>query len=289
MLGIYKVLIFFRVSLMILLFFVLSCTRYWWEEVRLVEAPNWAPGNTIFFLEEVVREKKYKTFLWGGVGTVEVRSEVYLWEVDTMGENYRNLGLIFEGGYREFSYLSCGGDWVLVSGDCDTNMYAIRRDLSERRYLGKGMWADISPDGKKFVYVKPNGGGLWIKKIDGTGEHQIVNDPRAIEPAWSRLGHFIAFHIFRDTGLIIIDTSGVIIKEYKLDVSAISWGGTEDSLAFVDIREDRVKIINTSTDSIISTNLYSGTSIHWSPNNKFFIIGRRLFRRDGTKLFNIKR
>ncbi|MEO0305642.1 MAG: hypothetical protein ABIM78_04270 [candidate division WOR-3 bacterium] len=276
---------------MILLFFVLSCTRYWWEEYRKVQGVNWTPENSILFVEAVIRTRVYRT--WdGGEGIDEYITKVYLWEVDTTGVNYRNLGLIYESyeGYSGFSYLSCGGEWVVLSGHPGGDMYAIRRDLSERRYLGKGVWADISPDGKKFVYVKPNGGGLWIKKIDGTGEHQIVNDPRAIEPAWSRLGHFIAFHIFRDTGLIIIDTSGVIIKEYKLDVSAISWGGTEDSLAFVDIREDRrVKIINTSTDSIISTNLYSRAGIHWSPNNKFFIIGRRLFRRDGTKLFNIKR
>ncbi|MEO0296879.1 MAG: hypothetical protein ABIN23_05510, partial [candidate division WOR-3 bacterium] len=269
----------------------LSCTRYWWEEYREVQGVNWTPENSILFVEAVIRTRVYRTWE-GGEGVDEYITKVYLWEVDTTGVNYRNLGLIYESyeGYSGFSYLSCGGEWVVLSGHPGGDMYAIRRDLSERRYLGKGVWADISPDGKKFVYVKPNGGGLWIKKIDGTGEHQIVNDPRANCPAWSSDGGRIAYVIFFpvNDSLIIIDTMGNFLNSYNTKIIAPDWGPIDsNAISFNNWDYGCIlHLANGKIDTFYTENTWEGLFL-WSPSGNLFIRNTTVIKYDGTKLFKI--
>ena len=267
--------------LIFILFF--SCEKHWWEEIRFIQAPNWTPENKILFLEEVWKTKHFKD-IWGGAGIDEMISEIYLWEVDTL-QNYKKLGLLFkiEGRYVGFSYLSCAGDWILISGDTDTNIYAINRNTLEKRYLGKGMYADLSPDGKKFVYVKPNK-GLWIKNIDGTNDHQIIDDPNANHPAWSPDGGRIGYN-FGYEKCVIIDTNGNFIDSFNARLIS-DWGPSDSNALLATILKlDRGVIIYLSN---YNEDTLSFAPWSWSPSGNLFLTFKSIYKRDGTKLFTIK-
>jgi|Deesub1362B_J571_1020462.scaffolds.fasta_scaffold00090_27 hypothetical protein len=282
--------------LIVLVILLFSCEKRWWEETRFIQAPNWAPDNKILFLEEIWKTRHFRDW-WGGAGIDKMISEIYLWEVDTH-QNYRNLGLIFkiEGRYVGFSYLSCAGDWVLISGDTDTNIYAIKRSTLEKRYLGKGMYADLSPDGKKFVYVKPKK-GLWIKNIDGTNDHQIISDSNATHPAWSTDGGRIAFVLktsvsLNTDSLIIIDTVNNLLHGYELRIYIPDWGPADSNA--ISFSNGYYGCILHIQDAFIDTleNIPMGDApILWSPSGSYFIAydGKwYVIKRDGSKKFYIK-
>ncbi len=278
-----------RLIFLFLLFLIVGCEKTWWEETRFIQAPNWAPDNKILFLEEIWKTKHFKDW-WGGAGIDEMVSEIYLWEVDT-NQNYRKLGMVFkiEGRYVGFSYLSCAGDWILISGDTDTNIYAIKRSTLEKRYLGKGMYADLSPDGKRFVYVKPKR-GLWIKNIDGSNDHQIISDSNATHPAWSSDGGRIAL---KKGSLIIIDTLGNLFKDFGGGTDYPDWGPVDsNAISCSGVYDLKGKIIYVIQDTLITLdNITSGWGLKWSPSGSYFIAydGKwYVIKRDGSKKFYIK-
>jgi hypothetical protein len=99
----------------------------------------------------------------------------------------------------------------------------MKRDGTGLKNLGEGSYPDLSPDGKKIVYQKPNQ-GLWIKNIDGSGDRQIVADGKAQQPAWCSGGVKIAYIRSDSLGIWVVDTLGNLIFSWKGD-SIVKPGG----------------------------------------------------------------
>ncbi|MEO0254904.1 MAG: hypothetical protein ABIN20_05745 [candidate division WOR-3 bacterium] len=265
----------------------LSCNYR--EEVSIMYfAPNWTSDNKIVFIE-IYWYQKYRE---GPIGTdlVENREIGYLWEVDT-NQNYRRIAKLWDSEYNlALTNTTSALDWVafsILGEDGEYEIWVIRRDGTGLRRLTKGNWPDFSPDAKKIVFERDD--GLYIINIDGTGEHQIVNDPRAHYPAWSSDGGRIAYNSDR---LIVIDTSGNIINWYIPQTGGIyespDWGPVDSNALIVAINgRMRTDIIYLTTGKVIKFPTVLGHP-KWSPSGNLFIGHLTIYRRDGTKLFRIK-
>jgi hypothetical protein len=190
--------------------------------------PNWTPDGKIICLERDVKLKtrEYVLFMPGeDFWLLEVKYKVI--EVDKEGNNFRQIAIVAnargEDSYEEVNTselyylleevghpsLSCSSDKIVFSvwgrHYEKYEMWIINRDGSGLKKLSdKGTYPDLSPDGKRVVYEKP-GEGIWIINADGTGDHQITNDPADCYPIWSPSGDKIAFLRY---GLYIVDTTG---------------------------------------------------------------------------------
>jgi len=162
----------------------------------------------------------------------------------------------------------------------------MKRDLSEVRKVGYGGQADMSPDGRKFVYVR-KGQGLWIKNIDGSNDKKIL-DLQSVAPNWGPGGK-IVFHLFNDT-LYVIDTIGNFLKKYYIDrVGPGLWDQTGDTIATNKGINNEVILISLVSDSIISIDL-NASIFGWSPSGSYFIAydgDWYVIKRDGSRKFYI--
>ena len=73
-------------------------------------------------------------------------------------------------------------------------IYVVNADGTELRYLTTGMDPAISPDGEQVAFTRrdfPH--GLYVIKVDGTGERQLFGTSQVKAPAWSPDGASIAF------------------------------------------------------------------------------------------------
>ncbi len=263
-----------------------GCYKVWWVESEYVDAPNWTPENTVLFLYTVERIKWVENRVTGGRWPDVVEGATYLYEVDT-NEVYRRVGKIF-GEPKRFSYLSVGGNNIVISVD-NGPIYLIKRDLSLIKKIGEGGQADLSPDGRKFVYVKKDQ-GLWIKNIDGTNDRQIISDPNANHPAWSSDGGRIAL---KKGSLIIIDTLGNILNSFGGGTDYPDWGPIDsNAISCSGIYDFKGRIIYIQKDTtIILEKIASGWGLRWSPSGSHFIAydGKwYVIKRDGSKKFYIK-
>jgi len=164
----------------------------------------------------------------------------------------------------------------------------MKRDLSEVRKVGYGGQADMSPDGRKFVYVR-KGQGLWIKNIDGTNDRQIVSDSNATHPAWSSDGGRIAL---KKGNLIIIDTLGNLLKDFGGGTDYPDWGPPDsNAVSCSGIYDLKGKIIYILRDTLITLeNIASGWGLKWSPSGSYFIAydgDWYVIKRDGSRKFYI--
>uniref|UniRef100_A0A7V3VU12 Dipeptidylpeptidase IV N-terminal domain-containing protein n=1 Tax=candidate division WOR-3 bacterium TaxID=2052148 RepID=A0A7V3VU12_UNCW3 len=174
-------------------------------------------------------------------------------------------------------------------GPHDGRMFVLKRDGSNLKEVGRGLYADISPDQKKFVYQKFNQ-GLWIMNIDGTNSHPVSTDSLDGLPAWSSDGEWIAYvrkEGWNDEDLWIMDTIGNL-KMKKRDGTT----GTQPDWAPVDTNAlVWVYIIVYLSDN--TTRGISGAYLKWSPDGSHFVgydPSRSIYvmRVDGSNKFYIE-
>jgi dipeptidyl aminopeptidase/acylaminoacyl peptidase len=164
-------------------------------------------------------------------------------------------------------------------------IWVIKRDGTGLRKVTNGKYPDFSPDGSKIVFVRDD--GLYIINRDGSGLKRVFSDSLAFWPVWSKDGTKISFDLFRQPGLFIIDTVGIIIKQYNFNASSSSWSVLPDSLAFLDLDDHKIKIISIVSDSIKTLNIETRSSIRWSIDGRYFIVGTTIRDREGNLIFTI--
>src|SRR5262249_13768511 len=149
---------------------------------------------------------------------------------------------------------------------------------------GQGrQWApEWSPDGSQIVYSSNQTGNweIWMMNADGTGQHQITNNPARDEyEAWSPDGRTIALgsdragHRSRETAIYLMDTDGSNVRRVtwleSMDaVPAFSPDGTK--LAWVDMVCDNggcgpSHVYIGNLDGTGVTRLTQGQNNDWNP------------------------
>jgi Tol biopolymer transport system component len=302
-----KVLI--RVFCLALVF--VGCIRHWEEEVCVYTAPNWTSDGKIVFMRDHYIQKWTENTLLGAVNQAGCHQDIFVCEIDVDGRNFREVCKIAEGdfelGRQHFPIsTSSAGDYIVISkedwtkGEHYTEMFIMKRDGTGLKNLGEGSYPDLSPDGKKIVYQKPNQ-GLWIKNIDGTGDRQIVVDSNAAQPSWGPNGWKIAYTLIPPGawagGLIISDTAGnklIIFFEhgYGLGFNTVDWAPI-DSNAIITQYNGKATIIylEDSLRNRIVENA-EGYNWGWSPNGEWLCSqtsqGILIIKSDGSNKHYIK-
>jgi hypothetical protein len=292
---------------LIFVLFLCGCKEMVLEDWDYI-TPCWTPENNIIFIERYSYQKYRSYVLLGGSWVlVEQRVKVYLWKVDVY-ENYRRIAKIWDSEYGfPITNTSCAGDWIVFSlyGDLrygvKHKIYRMKRDGTGLKIIGYGVYPDLSPDGKKVVYQKKYwdkekeeevGQGIWIMNIDGTNDHQIVNDEKACNPQWDNDGNKISYGIsyydpypYLVTYTIIIDTNGHVLDTLRKNLDLEDWGPANSNLALCydwKLRKSIVLNLNTLVEDTL--NFYASK---WSPSGNYFIGYRTIYKRDGTKVFTI--
>ena len=219
---------------------VSGCVRRWKVEIVNYEAPNWTSDNKIVFMKDhyvQIFEEMPPAIAVHQAGGHE---EIYICEIDADGKNYREIAKVVDRDFEvgplpvNLSTSSSAGEWVvyyivtdisnITNSPSDGEIWVIKRDgTGLKKISDNGLYPDLSPDGSKIVYQKPNQ-GIWIMNRDGTNDHQIVADENAHNPAWSSDGGKIGYVRSDSLGIWIVDTSGVLIFSWKGD-SIVKPGG----------------------------------------------------------------
>ncbi|MEO0129819.1 MAG: hypothetical protein ABIL02_06235 [candidate division WOR-3 bacterium] len=180
--------------------------------------PNWTPDGKIVCWQSNALVKEWEYVFYPGNGSEVIDWDWTIIEMNQDGSNMRQIVKIDkESGWIGPNFgevtghpcISCAGDEIVFSlwnfTDWPSELigiFVVNRDgRGLKKIVHKGTYPDLSPDGKKVVYEKP-GEGIWIINVDGTGDHQITNDPRDAWPAWSPLGDKIAFAKTIETDII---------------------------------------------------------------------------------------
>jgi len=283
-----------------------GCVRIEEYEIVRYKAPNWTSDGKIVFVEDYnfVRDKHTWT---GTEGNIKGGKEILtLCEIDRDGKNLKQIVKLAESPDYAYSLgitsTSSAGEWVAIAmrtvdSDYD-EVFVVKRDGTGLKNLGEGSYPDLSPDGKKIVYQKPNQ-GLWIKNIDGSGDRQIVADANAMQPAWSPDNYRIAYVKFQQESLIVIDTIGQsLITIVPLEggwYEKPDWGPADSNaiISYVNGR-GRGEICYLAGDSLISKQekFLSGSNWKWSPQGSCFIgydsEGYFVINRDGSNKWYLK-
>jgi hypothetical protein len=288
---------------------LVSCNKRWQEEGLYYRAPNWTSDGKIVFMRDHYIQKFEQDPFWGGTRQIGGHQEIFVCEIDVDGSNFREVCKIvdedFERGWNHIPIsTSSAGDYIVISkedwtkGEHYTEMFIMKRDGTGLKNLGEGSYPDLSPDGKKIVYQKPNQ-GLWIKNIDGSGDRQIVADENAMQPAWSPDNYRIAYVKFQQELLIVIDTIGQsLITIVPLEggwYEKPDWGPADSNaiISYVNGR-GRGEICYLAGDSLISKQekFLSGSNWKWSPQGSCFIgydsEGYFVINRDGSNKWYLK-
>ena len=260
-----------------------SCNNTWEIEQRDWEAPNWTSDGKIVFLEHhFIQKWKHEITGDNQAGGTE---EITVYEINSDKTGLRKVAKILGD---EFEYgpdlgginTSSAGDWIVMSiedwkrGDHYPVMYVLKRDGTNLKEIGSGLYPDFSPNAEKIVYQKKDG-GIWIMNRDGSGEHCIVPDPDAKYPAWSADGKRIAYVVGYpnvDT-LLVVDTTGILLRSFSVEIDMPDWGPI-DSSAVSGSGGGHARIIYYDSGNV--NNLSSvpagwGGGAKWSPEESLFI------------------
>jgi Tol biopolymer transport system component len=163
----------------------------------------------------------------------------------------------------------------------------MKRDGTGLKNLGEGSYPDLSPDGKKIVYQKPNQ-GLWIAGSDGGFDSELDGDVTASSPVWNNDGRKIGYS--KHDKVYIADTLGVIVDTTRPYLSIADWS-PEDS--------NKVLCWDWKANKSVIVDLYQFNedtlafpAIKWSPEGNYFIgydeEGYFIIKRNGADKWYLK-
>ena len=252
---------FVLLGMLIIMLALVGCSTEYSEDNK-VEAPNWTEDGKIVYVKE---HSKWKT-VYNPLGqeSDQIVDELILIECNNDGSEKKEIGKITE--YWSAISTSAAGDYVVIGASRGDNsrMYVMKMDGTLISSFTYGLYPDLSPDGSKIVYAKPNQ-GIWIMNRDGSGDHQIVNDTAASYPAWSPDDSLIGY--LRGDNTWIVKTNGDSILFYpgayfydwvgkginKVYVAFYHGGGNPATWA----------TINVYTGEVDSTNVVKGQKSSW--------------------------
>jgi len=272
------------ISVIFILFLFQGCSSGWDTETIAYRGPNWTSDNKIVFVREKIIWHNWQG--WAGEGSEVKRTEISLCEIDNDGNNYEQIGIIYETeggeGYSPFNVsTSSVGDWVVVGWG---RIFVIRRNGTGLVEIGDGSYPDFSPDAAQIVYEKPDE-GIWIMDRDGGNDHQIISDADTRYPAWSpdrgRIAYILASNVSSiNDSLCISDINGVMIEAFWLRVDDPDWGPSDSNAVsfkngyFNDGSEGwhHIGIIHLLGGEIDTLNQFRiGDNPKWAPNGSKFI------------------
>jgi len=262
------------IGLISLTMVLVSCNKRWQEEGLYYRAPNWTSDGKIVFMRDHYIQKFEQDPFWGGTRQIGGHQEIFVCEIDVDGSNFREVCKIvdedFERGWNHTPIsTSSAGDYIVISkedwtkGEHYTEMFIMKRDGTGLKNLGEGSYPDLSPDGKKIVYQKPNQ-GLWIKNIDGSGDRQIVSE--GSYPAWAPSINKIAF---AGEQLYVVDTNGTILNALGTWKGIPDWTSSDTSkiIGYIPGKGNGLIItIETGAVDTLFIKTGDGAGFKWSPD-----------------------
>ena len=119
----------------------------------------------------------------------------------------RDLDINAKAGNTDYAV----ADWRTINVVKDGKLRAVSPLENAHSYL----WASLSPDGTKMVFVEPYM-GVFISNADGTGAQKVAD--RGDFPAWAD-NNTVVYVLSEDDGYVVLSSE---LKAYELDSRSTS-------------------------------------------------------------------
>jgi TolB protein len=144
--------------------------------------PAWHPnGKQVIFTSNREDGKTYNYYIANSDGT-----------------NLKKISNLIEGSVAYWASFTSDSKWIYFNEGNSSKIYRVKPDGSQQEIVADGRDANISPDGKKFVYTQKGqkDWGVWIMDSYGNNRLQIIpneSEIGGIAPVWSPDGKRVSF------------------------------------------------------------------------------------------------
>jgi Tol biopolymer transport system component len=239
-------------------------------------------------------------------GALGIGAEIWLMSADGSGQRKLADGCCFDWSPsgEKLAYLASEGVGVaslyVVNVDGSGMRRVTRRGDAESTDYGHYQPPDWSPDGRRLVYLGPN--GIYSVQADGTRRRQLTDVRQDESPVWSADGTTIAFE--RRRAIYRMEADGS--DERRLTpgaagIGSLVWAPNRPTVAFVhfDGSAWHLSVINANGSGFrtLTKGLADHDSPAWSPSGRkiAFISSRgnkvdiHVINRDGSRNRNLTR